>query len=166
MSSRGFLATVAAGLVLIGMGAWLLAAAVARGSGPAASNTALTNATATNSAISAVSADIGQVYSYSYTDIPAAEASARRVLTGQALAQYATLAPTLSAAVSQRLTVTSSVTQAGVISLSGGVARVLVFLRQSAVRGSGTPNVVKAQLVVTAADSDGRWRIVSIEVPS
>jgi len=163
---RGAVAALAFSLVLIGVGAWLLVAAAGRGSSPAATNTALTDASTTSSAISAVRTDMARVYSYSYTDIPAAEASARRVLTGQALAQYATLSPMLGDAVSQQLTVTSTVTQAGVISQSGGVAHVLVFLNQSAVRGSGKPNVVKAQLVVTAADNGGQWRIVSIEVPS
>lgn len=163
---RRALAALVLSLVCLGVGAWLLVAAAGRGSGPAAANTALTDAAGTSAAISAVRTDIAQVYSYSYTDIPGSEASARRVLTGQALTQYATLSPMLRDAVSQRLTVTSSVTQAGVISLSGGLARVLVFLSQSTVRGSGKPDVVKAQLVVTAADNGGQWRIVSIEVPS
>jgi Mce-associated membrane protein len=158
MSSRRALSALALSLVPIGVGAWLLVAAADRGSSPAAPGT--------SSAIGAVRTDIARVYSYSYTDIPGAEAAARRVLTGQALAQYAALSPMLGDAVSQQLTVTSTVTQAGVISQSGGVAHVLVFLNQSAVRGSGKPNVVKAQLVVTAADNGGQWRIVSIEVPS
>jgi Mce-associated membrane protein len=166
MSSRRALAALGSSVVFFGLGAWLLVAAAGRGSTPAATNTALTDTSGTSSAISVVRTDIARVYSYSYTDIPAAEAAARRVLAGQALAQYATLAPTLHDAVSQRLTVTSTVPQAGVISLSGGVAHVLVFLNQSAVRGSGKPNVVKAQLVVTAASMGGEWRIVSIEVPS
>lgn len=166
MFSRLGRGALALSLVFVGVGVWLLVAAVGRGTGPAASNTALTDASLTSSAISAVETDIARVYTYSYTDLPSAEASARRVLTGQALAQYAALSATLREAVSQRLTVTSTVTRAGVISLSAGTARVLVFLSQSAVRAGGKPNVVKAQLVVTAADNGGQWRIVSIEVPS
>jgi Mce-associated membrane protein len=157
----------AAGLALLAAGAVFLVAGSAERGGPAAVNQAVTDQAGTGNVIAAVSADIGTVYSYSYTGIPAAERAARGVLSGQAAAQYAQLSPMLRDAVSQHLTVRTRVVHAGVIWLAGGSARLLVFLDQTSKRGSAAQGTaVPAQLVVTASRHGSRWLITSMEVPS
>lgn len=161
---RGPLLLFAASLLLTAAGAGLLAlAAQLRGSPPAA-NGALTDAAATRQVTASVSAGVSQIYSYSYTDLAATRAAARRVLAGRAAAQYRQLSPELGAAVSQRLTVVTKVTSIGVSSLTAGSARLLVFLDQTVTRAGAKPNApVPAQLTVTATRSGGRWLITSIQ---
>lgn len=156
-------ALFAAGLALVVAGAGLLAAAAGLRDSPAAANRALTDQPATSQVIAAVSADVTEIYSYSYTDVPRTVAAAARVLTGQAAAQYRELSPMLRDAVSQRLTVATRVVRAGVIALTGSTAQLLIFLDQMTARGDTKPTAVPAQLVVTAQLSGGRWRIASIE---
>jgi len=150
---------LAASLVLLLAGAGLLIAA-ARSPAPALAGTPVTS-----QVIAGVSADLARVYSYSYTSLPAAETAAGHVLAGQAAAQYRELSPMLRDAVTERLTVTARVTRAGLMSWSGGTARLLVFLSQSSARPGDKASVVSAQLIVTARSSGGRWIIESIEVP-
>jgi Mce-associated membrane protein len=161
--SLGLLALFAASLVLVLAGAGLLVAAAGLRDSPAAANRALTDRAATSQVLDAVSADVSEIYSYSRTDIQATIAAAARVLTGQAAVQYRQLSPMLANAVRQRLTVATRVVRAGVISLTGDTARLLIFLDQTATRGDAKPTAVPAQLVVTARFSGGRWRIASIE---
>jgi Mce-associated membrane protein len=149
--------------LLIVTGAGLLVAASGLGGDPAAANQALTNAGQTQAVIAAVSADVTDIYSYSYTDIPATVDVANRVLTGQAATQYRELAPLLSDAVTEKLTVRTSVVRAGVSSLSGGTAQLLIFMNQTATRSGGKPTTVAAQLVITARLVGGEWRITNIE---
>jgi Mce-associated membrane protein len=156
-------ALFAAGLALVIAGAGLLAAAAGLRGGPAAADRALTDRAATSQVIAAVSADVSEIYSYSYTDIPGTIAAAARVLTGQAAVQYRELSPGLRNAVSERLTLATRVVRAGVITLTGNTALLLIFLDQTATRADTKGSAVAAQLVVTAEFSGGRWRIASIE---
>lgn len=157
------LALFAVSFTLVLAGSGLLAAAAGLRGTPAAANRALTDRTTTRQVIAAVSTDISEIYSYSYADIPSTTAAAARVLTGQAAAQYRELSPMLRDAVSQRLTVATRVVRAGVITLIGDTAQLLVFLDQRATRGDTKESSVRAQLMVTARFSDGQWRIASIE---
>jgi Mce-associated membrane protein len=150
-------------VVLIAAGAVLLAATSGLRGGPATANHALTDAGQTQAVAAAVSTDVTEIYSYSYTDIPATVDAARRVLTGQAATQYSELAPLLSNAVAEKLTVRTSVVRAGVSWLSGGTAQLLVFMNQTASRGGGKPTTVAAQLAITAQFSGRVWRITNIE---
>ncbi|MBV9854155.1 MAG: hypothetical protein JOY82_06470 [Streptosporangiaceae bacterium] len=152
-----------AGLVLAGVGAGLTAAAAQLRGGRAAVNRALTDPAATRQVIAAVSADVSEIYSYSYTGIGATERAAQRVLAGQAAAQYRELTPALQQAVGEQLTVVTRVDQAGVRWLSGGTAQLLVFMDQTATRGHNKGTSVPAQIAVTAQLIAGRWRITSIE---
>lgn len=150
-------------VLLIAAGAVLLVEASGLRGDPAAANQALTNAGQTQAVIAAVSTDVTDIYSYSYTDIPATVDVANRVLTGQAAAQYSELAPLLRDAVTEKLTVRTSVVRAGVSSLSGGTAQLLIFMNQTATRSGGKPTTVAAQLVITARLVGGVWRITNIE---
>jgi Mce-associated membrane protein len=121
-------------LALAGTGL-LVAAAQVRGS-PAAANRALTDQAATRQVLSEVTAGVSAIYSYSSADLGATQRAARRVLAGQAAAQYRELFPLLQRdAAGQQLTVVSRVVRAGVSSLSGNTAQVLVFIDQTTTRG-------------------------------
>lgn len=160
---RGLLALGAASAALLIAGVLLLVLGSGLQSSSAKVNGALYDAQMTRSVLSAVTTDIAQIYSYSYTDLATSQAQARRVLTGQAAAQYRELSPLLNNAVSEHLTLTTKVVTAGVSYLSGGTARLLVFMNQTATKPGAKPASSVAQLAVTARRSGGQWLITSIE---
>lgn len=131
---------------------------------PAAANRALTDAAATHQVAAAVSGDLAEIFSYSYSDLQPTRIAAQQVLAGTAARQYDELFPELHNAVGQKLSVVSTVTHIGVTELSGNSAQLLVFMNQTATRETstlgGTP--YHAQLAITAALRGGRWRIVDI----
>lgn len=159
---RGPLALFAVSLLLVAAGVVLLVLAGRARGAPANDNQALTNAPLTRQVTAAVSADVAGIYSYSYTDLAAAKRTAHQVLAGQAAAQYAQLAPMLSGAVAEKLTVVTTVTAIGVRSLTGNSASLLVFLKQTTTRGGKRAGSALAQLQVTAHRSGGRWLITGI----
>jgi Mce-associated membrane protein len=163
--SRGLLALFAGVLVLTLAGAGLLLAAARVRDSPAAANQAVTDPAATRQVIGVVSADLAKIFSYSYTDLPATERSARQVLTGSAATQYFTLFPQLRTAVGQHLSLVTRVVHAGVTQLSGSRADLLVFLDQTATRGSATVSSTPyhAQLAIAAQFRAGRWQITGID---
>jgi Mce-associated membrane protein len=160
---RGPLALFTASLLLAATGAVLLILAAQLHGSPAAANRAFTDATATSQLTTAVSAEVSEIFSYSYPDLAATLHAADHVLAGQAAAQYRQLAPELDQAVSQRLTVITRVKAIGVSSLTPDSAQLLVFLDQTATRGTGKSSTVPAQLEVTARLSGGTWQITNIE---
>jgi Mce-associated membrane protein len=160
---RGPLALLVASLLLAATGAVLLVLAARLHGTPAAANRALSDTAATRQVTAAVSADVSEIFSYSYPDLAATLRAADRVLAGQAAAQYRQLAPELDQAVGQRLTVVTRVQAVGVSSLTPDSAQLLIFLDQTATRGTGKSSTVPAQLDVTARLSGGTWRITNIE---
>lgn len=150
-------------VALVGAGLWARAAQVRGGS--AAENTALTDAERTEVVIGDVSNSLGQIFSYSYTDVSVTEQAARDALAGRAYGQYQALfAQVRQRAAAQRLTLSTRVVRAGVVRMSGDTAQLLVFLDQTVHRKDkpgGT--TAAAQLSVTARLSDGHWRIVDIQ---
>lgn len=160
---RGPLVLVVASLALALAGAGLVIAAAQASSSPAAVNQALTDQAATRQVLATVSADVGAIYSYSYTDMTATQRAAQRVLAGQAAAQYRELFPLLLRnAGGQQLTVVSRVVRAGVSYLSANTAKVLVFIDQTATRGHNKGSSAPAQLAITAQLRGGRWLITGI----
>lgn len=148
-------------VLIAGAGVVLTAAGAARRS-PAA-NLALVNQATTRRVIAAVSGEVNAIFSYSYTNIGATRRAAATALTGSAARQYRLLfSQVTSHGPAQKLTLMSHVVRAGVISLSGGSAQVLLFLDQKWVRGTSQPVTAAAQLDVTARLSGGRWRITTI----
>ncbi|MFV2176016.1 hypothetical protein ACFHW2_42290 [Actinomadura sp. LOL_016] len=109
----------------------------------------------------AVSRGLTSVFGYEAGDVAATERAAAQVLRGPALRQYRMLFGQVKRqAPEQRVTLVTRVVRAGVVSLGGDSARVLVFLDQTATRAgepAGTP--AAAQLVVTARRDAGRWTI-------
>jgi Mce-associated membrane protein len=159
---RGPLALFGASLLLVAAGVVLLVLAGQARGASASGNQALANAARTRQVTAAVSADVAGIYSYSYTDLAATTRTARQVLAGQAAVQYAELSRTLSAAVTQRITVVTRVTAVGIRSLTGDTAALLVFLKQTSTRDGKPAGSVPAQLQVTAHLVGGRWLITGI----
>lgn len=156
---------LAAAVVVVAAGgtALIVGGFVVRAS-PAATNQAVTNAAATRQVARVVKGDVEQVFSYRYNSLQATRQAASRTLSGSAARQYGELFPQLKNAVSQKLSVVSKVTRVGVTSLTGGSAQLLVFMNQTATRGSASasPTPYHAQLAITAALRGGHWRITSI----
>jgi Mce-associated membrane protein len=154
----------AAIVLLAATGTALTATSFVLRDSPAATNRALTDGAATRQVAAAVSGDLEQIFSYNYTDLQSTRLAAQRVLAGSAAHEYSELFPELHNAVGQQLSVTTTVTHAGVTELSGESAQILVFMNQTATRGAstvgGTP--YHAQLAITAELRGGRWRIVDI----
>jgi Mce-associated membrane protein len=159
---RASLALFGTSLLLAAAGVVLMALAGRVQGGPAAGNQALADATRTRQVTDQVSAALAGIYSYSYTDLAATTRTAHQVLAGQAAVQYAELSHMLSAAVTERVTVATTVTAAGVRSLTGDTAILLVFLRQASTRDGKPAGSVPAQLQVTAQLVAGRWLITGI----
>ncbi|MBC6468579.1 hypothetical protein HKK74_24225 [Actinomadura alba] len=153
---------IALALTLLG-GAGMVRAEQLRGS-PSAANRALVDTDATARVGGDVSDALTKIFTYSHENTAATERAARDLLAGNAYRQYSALFSQVKRqAPAQRLTVTTSVARVGVTRLSGGTARLLVFMDQRITRGGGNgASVAAAQLSVTARLQDGHWRIVDI----
>ncbi|WP_406390530.1 hypothetical protein [Streptomyces sp. NBC_00887] len=157
--------TVAAVLVvalLVAGGAFFVAGQQLRDT-PATSNRALTDTAATTRVAGDVSNALGKVFSYSPQATAVTKESAKQLLAGKALQQYAALFGQVEKqATDQKLTLTTHVVRAGVTRLSGSSAHLLVFLDQVYEREGKAATTAAAQLSVTAELRDGRWQIVEI----
>ncbi|MGW8485761.1 hypothetical protein [Streptomyces sp. NPDC055886] len=156
------------------LGALLAAALIATGGAlyaegrqlrdtPATANLALTDAEATTRVTGDVSSALGKIFSYGPGTTAATQETAKEVLAGQALQQYATLFGQVERqSADQKLTLTTEVARAGVTRLTDDSAHLLVFLDQVYERRGRAPTTAAAQLTVTAELRDGRWWIVEI----
>ncbi|RPK55520.1 hypothetical protein EES43_26295 [Streptomyces sp. ADI96-02] len=130
---------------------------------PATANLALTDAQATARVTGDVSSALGRIFSYGPATTAATKESAKQVLAGRALGQYARLFGQVEKqAADQKLTLTTHVVRAGVTRLTGRSAHLLVFLDQVYERRGKAATTASAQLTVTAELRDGHWRIVEI----
>jgi Mce-associated membrane protein len=133
---------------------------------PAATgNEALTDSEATSQVTGDVSNALGKIFAYTPDDTRSTELAARDLLEGTAAAQYEKLFTRIRQQVAdQRLTLTTRVVRAGVVSLTADRATLLVFLDQTARRAGGPATGAAAQLSVTARlDSGGHWRITDLK---
>ena len=142
-------------VVLSGLGSWFLVQA--RGS----TNDALVDAARTGVVRDQVGAALEGAFSYRHDDPEPTRRAAAEAFAGPAVDEYERLfAPIRDQG---RLTLRSHVTTAGVRSLDGSHALVLVFLDQTATRAdTGGSSSGGAQLSVTATETDGRWRITEM----
>ncbi len=130
---------------------------------PATSNAALTDSEATSRVAGDVTNALGKVFSYSPSATAVTKESAKQLLAGKALQQYAALFGQVEKqAAGQKLTLTTHVVRAGVTRLTHDSAHLLVFLDQVYERRGKTASTAAAQLSVTAQLRDGRWTIVEI----
>ncbi|MFJ8749396.1 hypothetical protein ACIREO_08685 [Streptomyces sp. NPDC102441] len=150
-------------VALLGVGGTLFVQGRQLRDTPATSNHALTDSAATTQVAGDVSSALGKVFSYSPQATAATKESAKQLLAGRALQQYAALFGQVEKqAADQKLTLTSQAVRAGVTRLTGGSAHLLVFLDQVYEREGKAATTAAAQLSVTAELRDGHWRIVDI----
>ncbi|MEU5411871.1 hypothetical protein [Streptomyces clavifer] len=156
------LAAVLAVVLLVTGGALFLMGRQLRDT-PATSNRALTDGAATTRVAGDVSNALGKVFSYSPQATSVTKESAKQLLAGKALQQYAALFGQVEKqAAEQKLTLTTHVVRAGVTRLGADNAHLLVFLDQVYEREGKAATTAAAQLSVTARLRDGRWQIVDI----
>ncbi|MEU6040602.1 hypothetical protein ABZ801_34905 [Actinomadura sp. NPDC047616] len=154
---------VAAFVALAGCG--LLALRGPAGAEEAASaNRALVDTAATTEVIGDVGNALTRIFSYDPDDTAATERAAADALSGRAAHDYRRLFPQVRRqAPAQRLALRTRVVRAGLVSLTGDTARLLVFLDQAATRaGRPAASPAAAQLSVTAHRHNGQWRITEI----
>jgi Mce-associated membrane protein len=134
------------------------------GFGTGTTNMALVNAAATNQVNQQIDNAVDTIFSYNYTDTAKTANAARDLLTGKASGEYATLFKVVQQdAPSEKLVLTTTVTNSGVEMLNGDTARLLIFANQKdtgAAKGSTTD--AGAMFAVTAVHQDGRWKIEDI----
>jgi len=128
-------------------------------------NTALTDRATTTKIIGQVTSAVGAIFSFNYADPARTQRAGQRELTGPAVAQYRSLYGTLQrdAARYQRLVLTTTVTEAGVETLQGNSARVLIFANQVLTSGSQSPQSFGAMVAVGVVQQGGTWKIDSID---
>ena len=152
-------------VVLAGFGVWATLHASSLRASAAAQNTALTDGRATAAVRREISAAVNTIFSYNYADTAATRRAAQGLLTGPAVRQYNTLfALVTKNAPTQKLVVTTRVTNSGVELLNGNRARLLVFANQQDTRaGTGQTSYAGAMFAVTALRQGGRWKIENID---
>lgn len=124
-------------------------------------NRAVVDRAGTTEVIGQVDTALQRVLSYDYANPDATHTAAQQTLVGDALKQYNVLFDALQQkAGGQQLTLTAKVVTAGVTSLEGTRAELLVFLDQSSTRASdGTTGTSAAQIRISAVKQGGTWRI-------
>lgn len=159
---RAVAVVVIAGLLLAGAG-FGYAAHRLRDPG-AAHNLALTDTEATGRLTGDVSDALSRIFAYTPDDTQSTARAARDLLEGAAAQQYQKLFTQIRQQVAdQRLTLSTRVVRAGVVSLTGDRARLLVFLDQTAQRAGAAATSAAAQLSVTAHLTGGHWRISDLK---
>ncbi|MCX4843900.1 hypothetical protein [Streptomyces sp. NBC_00893] len=150
-------------VVLLVAGGVLFAQGRALRDTPATANRALTDSEATTRVAGDVSNALGKVFSYSPQATAVTKESAKQLLAGKALQQYAALFGQVEKqAADQKLTLTTHVVRAGVTRLTENSAHLLVFLDQVYEREGKPATTAAAQLSVTAELRDGHWTVVEI----
>jgi Mce-associated membrane protein len=156
---RPSLVVLAALMLLVGVLGWVRAGQL--GDNASARNHAVVDRASTSAVVTAVSRGLVGVLSYSYDNPGVTEAAAQQVLTGAARKQQQTLFAQLQQkAPGQKLVLSARVEAAGVKSLEGDHATLLVFLDQSSQRATDKQATVSAaQLSVDAVRVGGTWKI-------
>lgn len=165
-TSRHLLRVVAGVLAaaLLVAGAGLFVAGRQLRDTPATANRALTDSRATTRVAGDVTNALGKVFSYSPEATGVTKESAKQLLAGKALQQYAALFGQVEKqAADQKLTLTTHVVRAGVTRLTHDSAHLLVFMDQVYERKGKAASTAAAQLSVTAQLREGRWTIVEID---
>ncbi|MER5635399.1 hypothetical protein ABT095_00385 [Kitasatospora sp. NPDC002227] len=141
--------------------------------GGAAHNAALADPARTSEVKGAVAQAVNALFSYNYADTARTDSAAKTLLTGAAVQQYASmLAQVHQQAPQQKLVLTTTVTDSGVVRLDGDCARLLVFADQrntstAAAAGSkdskDSSSYAAAMFAVDVIRQGGTWRITNID---
>ena len=158
-------ALAAVTVVLGGLAAWFAASAHNLTSAAAAQNGALTDSAATSQVSSQITSAVDALFSYDYAAPGPTMAAARRLLTGPAVRQYASLfGQVRREAPGKKLIVTTAVTNVGVEMLTAGSARVLVFAVETDRSASGGQAAsAGAMLAINAVFQGSAWKIEGID---
>jgi Mce-associated membrane protein len=111
-----------------------------------------------------VTSALEKIFSFSYDKLDESAAAAREVLAGTAIGEYDKLIEQVrTQAPAQKLVLATKVTTAGVKSLDGDRAELLVFLDQVATRvDTGKTSGSAAALSVAAERQNGVWKITGL----
>jgi Mce-associated membrane protein len=151
--------------VLAGLAAWFAVQANTVTGTAAARNTALTDTATTSQLLAVVTTDVNALFSYTYADPGRTETAARADLAGQAVSQYRRLhqAVQQDAAKSKQFVLTTAVTNAGVETIDGNSARVLVFSNQVLSSSGQKPQSFDAMVAVNLTRDGSSWKIAGID---
>jgi Mce-associated membrane protein len=152
-------------VVLGGLAVWFAVEAGNTGSGVNEQNIALLDTTATTKVSKQIDAAVNIVFSYNYADTAKTKAAAQSLLTGKAIAQYNSLFKLVAQdAPSEKLVLTTTVTNSGVSMLTGNRAQVLIFANQQDTGGSTRSTTdAGAMFSVDAVYQGGGWKIDNID---
>jgi Mce-associated membrane protein len=155
----------AVAVVLGGLAVWFGLEAGSSSSGVDTSNVALTNPAATSQVLQQVTSAVNTIFSYNYADTAKTSQAAQSLLTGNAISQYNQLFKLVRQdAPQEKLVLTTTVTNAGVETLTGNQARVLIFANQQDTAGTAHRTTdAGAMFAVNAVDQGGRWKITNID---
>jgi Mce-associated membrane protein len=152
-------------VILGGLAVWFAVQAGNTGSGVNEQNTALIDTAATTEVNRQIDTAINTVFSYNYADTATTRTAAQAVLTGKAIQQYNSLFKLVEQdAPTEKLVLTTTVTNSGVSMLSGNRAQVLIFANQQDTGGSTRSTTdAGAMFSVDAVFQGGRWKIDGID---
>jgi Mce-associated membrane protein len=152
-------------VVLGGLAVWFAVEAGNTGSGVNEQNTALLDSAATTKVNKQIDAAVNTVFSYNYADTARTKAAAQSLLTGKAIAEYNSLFKLVAQdAPSEKLVLTTTVTNSGVSMLTGNRAQVLIFANQQDTGGSTRSTTdAGAMFSVDAVYQGGGWKIDNID---
>jgi Mce-associated membrane protein len=153
-------------VLLGGLAVWFAGRADAVRGQAGAANVALTDPARTSEVTGQVTDAVNALFSYDYADAARTQEAESRLLTGKAIGQYdAMLTEVRAQAPSQKLVLTTTVTDSAVELLEGDRARLLVFADQRNTRtgGKDTTTYAAAMLAVDAARRDGTWKITNLD---
>ena len=153
-------------VLLGGLAVWFAVQAGAVRGRAGAANVALTDPARTSEVTGQVTDAVNALFSYDHADAAKTQEAESRLLTGRAIGQYdAMLTEVRAQAPSQKLVLTTTVTDCAVEMLEGGRARLLVFADQRNTRTSGkdATTYAAAMLAVDAVRRDGIWKITNLD---
>lgn len=152
-------------VILGGLAVWFGVEAANTGSGVNEQNTAVLNSAATTEVNKQIAAAVSTIFSYNYADTAKTRSAAQNLLTGKAIQQYNTLFKLVEQdAPTEKLVLTTTVTNSGVSILSGNRAQVLIFANQQDTGGSTRSTTdAGAMFSVDAVQQGGTWKIDSID---
>ncbi|HEY1916793.1 MAG TPA: hypothetical protein VGH27_14570 [Streptosporangiaceae bacterium] len=152
-------------VILGGLAVWFGVEAANTGSGVNEQNTAVLNSAATAEVNKQVATAVSTIFSYNYADTAKTRSAAQNLLTGKAIQEYNTLFKLVEQdAPTEKLVLTTTVTNSGVSMLSGNRAQVLIFANQQDTGGSTRSTTdAGAMFSVDAVQQGGAWKIDNID---
>ncbi|MFC0042357.1 hypothetical protein [Actinomadura rayongensis] len=132
--------------------------------GAAVKNVALTDNAGTSEVKGEVGALVEKIFSYGYTDPAKTDTAARSALTGKATGQYDALFKSVrEQGPTEKLVLTTTVTDSAVTSLRDDHASLLVFATQRGARATdGKNSALPTMLGIDAVRQKGHWKISGI----